>query len=52
MQTLVILSEADGSRSEPSEKSKDPIRAGAATSFARNFYHFPATGHWPLTTGH
>jgi len=55
MQAPVILSEADGSRSEPSAKSKDPLPAFATTGFARNFYHcpaFPNTDHWPLPTAH
>jgi hypothetical protein len=50
----VILSEADGSRSEPSAKSKDPIPARATTSPTRNFNYALAarTGNWRLGTGH
>jgi hypothetical protein len=54
MQTLVILSEADGSRSEASAKSKDPLPACVTANSARNFYHrpeHPNTGNWPLGTG-
>jgi hypothetical protein len=37
MHTPFILSEADGSRSEPSAKSKDPLPARTSTDSARSF---------------
>ena len=55
MQTSVILSEADGSRSEPSAKSKDPLPAGTIVVSEGNFYHRlapPRTDHRPLNTAH
>jgi len=48
----VILSEADGSRSEPSAKSKDPLPARTATSPARSFsYAHSRSGNLQLGTG-
>jgi hypothetical protein len=38
MHTPVILSEADGSRSEPSAKSKDPLPARTSTDSARSVF--------------
>jgi hypothetical protein len=53
MQTPVILSEADGSRSEPSAKSKDPWPACVTPNSKRRFNHALAvrTGNWQLGTG-
>jgi hypothetical protein len=53
MHSPVILSEAGGSRSEPSAKSKDPISACTTTNSTRNFYSALAvsTGDWQLGTG-
>ncbi len=53
MQTSVILSEADGSRSEPSAQSKDPSPVRTITNSTRNFYDALAlaTGNWQLGTG-
>jgi hypothetical protein len=53
LQTAVILSEADGSRSEPSAKSKDPLPPCATTSSTGSFNYALAvrTGNWPLGTG-
>jgi hypothetical protein len=53
MQIPVILNEADGSRSEPSAKSKDPLPVCITTNSARNFCQTLAleTGNWALGTG-
>jgi len=53
MQAPVILSEADGSRSEPCAKSQDPLQACTPTNSTRNFRYALAveTGNWQLRTG-
>jgi hypothetical protein len=49
----VILSEADGPRSEPSAKSKDPLPACITPNSARssNYTLASRTGNWLLGTG-
>ncbi len=53
MHTSVVLSGADGSRSEPSAKSKDPSPARITTNSSRSFYYALSleTGNWQLGTG-
>jgi hypothetical protein len=53
MQTPVILSGANASRSEAFAESKDPLPASSATSSARSSMYALAVraGNWQLGTG-